>query len=94
MYCFLAPLSTKSSNCEIGGKSQHIIYTITIFSQVILCTHCCSILSFCIVVSHLISFSTQHGGTPLYVACQNGHKQTVDVLLENGANVNLTTTVS
>jgi ankyrin repeat protein len=27
------------------------------------------------------------------VACQNGHKQTVDVLLKNGANVNLTTTV-
>ncbi|CAI8043217.1 hypothetical protein GBAR_LOCUS23973, partial [Geodia barretti] len=28
------------------------------------------------------------------MACQNGHKQTVDVLLKNGANVNLTTTVS
>ncbi|CAI8053090.1 Ankyrin repeat domain-containing protein 29, partial [Geodia barretti] len=30
---------------------------------------------------------------PLYAACQNGHKQTVDVLLKNGANVNLTCTV-
>ncbi|CAI8011115.1 hypothetical protein GBAR_LOCUS7236, partial [Geodia barretti] len=28
------------------------------------------------------------------MACQNGHKQTVDVLLKNGANVNLTKTVS
>ncbi|CAI8053465.1 Ankyrin repeat domain-containing protein 29 [Geodia barretti] len=27
------------------------------------------------------------------MACQNGHKQTVDVLLKNGANVNLTKTV-
>ncbi|CAI8043353.1 Ankyrin repeat domain-containing protein 29 [Geodia barretti] len=27
------------------------------------------------------------------MACQNGHKQTVDVLLKNGANVNLTCTV-
>ena len=46
------------------------------------------------VVSHLTFSSTQIGSTPLYVACQNGHKQTVDVLLENGANVNLVWTVS
>ena len=43
----------------------------------------------------VISFShVQDGYTPLYVACQNGHKQIVNFLLENGANVNLTTTVS
>ena len=40
----------------------------------------------------IISFPhVQDGFTPLYVACQNGHKQIVIVLLESGANVNLTT---
>ncbi|CAI8009202.1 Ankyrin repeat and KH domain-containing protein mask, partial [Geodia barretti] len=29
------------------------------------------------------------GFTPLYVACQGGHKLIVDILLKNGANVNL-----
>ena len=43
----------------------------------------------------IISFPhVQDGFTPLYAACQNGHKQIVIVLLENGANVNLTMTVS
>ena len=43
----------------------------------------------------IISFPrVQDGFTPLYVACQNGHKQIVIVLLENGVNVNLTPTVS
>ena len=64
---------------------------------------CSLLISLCAIMSHLTfscislchTFSyTQIGGTPLYVACQNGHKQTVDVLLKNGANVNLTTTVS
>ena len=36
----------------------------------------------------------QDGFTPLYAACGGGHKLIVDILLENGANVNLTTTVS
>ena len=47
----------------------------------------------CISLCHTFSY-TQDGATPLYTACQNGHKQTVDVLLKNGANVNLTMTVS
>ena len=43
----------------------------------------------------VISFPhVQRGFTPLYVACEGGHKQIVIVLLKNGANVNLTTTVS
>ena len=43
----------------------------------------------------IISFPhLQDGFTPVYVACQNGHKQIVNFLLEGGANVNLTTTVS
>ena len=43
----------------------------------------------------IISFPhVQDGFTPLYVACQYGHKQIVIVLLENGAHVNLTMTVS
>ena len=47
----------------------------------------------CISLCHTFSY-TQDGATPLYVACQNGHTQTVDVLLKNGANVNLSRTVS
>ena len=43
----------------------------------------------------VISFPhVQDRFTPLYVACQNGHKQIVIVLLESGANVNLTTVSS
>ena len=47
----------------------------------------------CISLCHTFSYA-QDGCTPLYVACQNGHKQTVGVLLKNGANANLTCTVS
>ena len=36
---------------------------------------------------------TQDGFSPLYVACQEGHKEIVDTLLKNGANVNLANTV-
>ena len=36
---------------------------------------------------------TQDGISPLYVACENGHKGIVDTLQKNGANVNLATTV-
>ena len=43
----------------------------------------------------IISFPhLQDGFTPVYVACQNGHKQIVNFLLEGGANVNLTTVSS
>ena len=43
----------------------------------------------------IISFPhVQDGITPLYVACEGGHKQIVIVLLESGANVNLTTVSS
>ena len=65
---------------------------------------CPLLICLCTIMSHLTfsciislhhSFSyTQNGATPLYTACQNGHKQTVDVLLKNVANVNLTRTVS
>ena len=33
----------------------------------------------------------QDGLTPLYVACQMGHKVIVDILLENGADIHLAT---
>ena len=46
------------------------------------------------VCCYNLLFSTQDGLSPLYVACQNGHKLTVDILLKNGANVNLAGTVS
>ena len=64
---------------------------------------CSLLISLCTIMSHLTfscislchSFSyTQNGFTPLYLGSQNGHKQTVEVLLKNGANVNLTITVS
>ena len=43
----------------------------------------------------VISFPhVQDRFTPLYVACEGGHKQIVNFLLESGANVNLTMTVS
>ena len=43
----------------------------------------------------VISFPhVQGGSTPLYAACEGGHKQIVIVLLESGANVNLTTVSS
>ena len=51
-------------------------------------------LFLCCVLSLFPFPPVQDGITPLYVACQNGHKQIVIVLLKNGANVNLTTTVS
>ena len=63
---------------------------------------CSLLISLCSIMSHFTfscislchTFSYTQNGTPLYVACQNGHTQTVDVLLKNGANPNLTTTVS
>ena len=60
--------------------------------------HSISTLSFCkriiIIPSPSSIISVQDGLSPLYVACYNGHKLTVDILLKNGANVNLATTVS
>ena len=32
---------------------------------------------------------TQSGATPLYVASQNGHSDVVNILIRNGADVNL-----
>ena len=51
-------------------------------------------LFLCCVLSLFPFPHAQDGITPLYVACQNGHKQIVIVLLESGANANLSTTVS
>ena len=33
---------------------------------------------------------SQDGTTPLFMACQNGHIDVVNILLANGADVNLT----
>ena len=50
---------------------------------------------FCIIQLYIMFFSpTQAGLSPLYVTCFAGHKLVVDTLLQNGANPNLTTTVS
>ena len=32
---------------------------------------------------------TQDGTTPLYIASQNGHSDVVNILLRNGADINL-----
>ena len=32
---------------------------------------------------------TQNGATPLYVASQNGHSDVVNILIRNGADVNI-----
>ena len=32
---------------------------------------------------------TQNGATPLYVASQNGHSDVVNILIRNGADINL-----
>ena len=38
------------------------------------------------------SLTVQDGASPLYVASQEGHSGVVDILLEAGADVHLTTT--
>ena len=52
--------------------------------------------SYNLCLGYILSFPppVQDGVTPLYVACQGGHKIIVDILLKNGANVNFTVTVS
>ena len=50
-----------------------------------------------LVVNFFIFFSLtflQDGGTPLYMASQNGHTSVVDILLRHGADPNIATTVS
>ena len=32
---------------------------------------------------------TQNGGTALFIACQEGHSDVVNILIRNGADVNL-----
>ena len=38
------------------------------------------------------SLTVQDGGSPLYVASQEGHSDVVDILLKAGADVHLATT--
>ena len=33
-------------------------------------------------------FTLQDGATPLYIAAQNGHQDTVNYLVQNGADIN------
>ena len=35
-----------------------------------------------------VDVKTNRGSTPLYIACHNGHIESVKCLIENGANVN------
>ena len=47
------------------------------------------------VITHFLSILyIQDGATPLYMASQDGHTTTVDVLLRNGADPNIATNVS
>ena len=36
---------------------------------------------------------TQNGATPLYITSQNGHSNVVNILIKNGAKVNVATNV-
>ena len=45
------------------------------------------------MIVHL-SIVLQDGGTPLFMASQNGHTKVAVVLMKNGADPNLATTVS
>ena len=49
------------------------------------CNHC-TFISTC--------YFTQDGATPLYVASQNGHSDIVNILIRNGADVDLACEVS
>ena len=40
-------------------------------------------------VMYMYTFTLQEGGSPLYVASREGHCDVVDILLKNGANVDL-----
>ena len=42
-----------------------------------------------IQVAYWIQFSLQNGGTPLFIASQNGHSDVVNILIRNGANINM-----
>lgn len=52
-----------------------------------------NMLSFAFNVLFTAHFQ-QDGGTPLFMASQNGHTTTVDVLLSHGANPNIAAQVS
>ena len=61
----------------------------------------CSALNFRNIESVLIVFhtlttfcccQTQNGVSPVYVASQNGHTEVVDLLVQAGADINLSTT--
>ena len=45
-------------------------------------------------ISYPVFSTKQNGFTPLYNASDKGHTSTVEVLLRNGADPNLATTVS
>ena len=47
----------------------------------------------CVHVHTVISSTVQDGATPLYSASQGGHSEVVDILLKNGADPNLASTV-
>ena len=76
---------------------DHVLVSLTAADRVSNVLHSISFCKLDVCMSflnlHLI-ISVQDGLSPLYVACQYGHKLTVDVLLKNGANVNLAATVS
>ena len=63
-------------NAEKNGKKR-ILCTICFLTIFFLCI--------CICWTCLIS---QDGATPLYISAQNGHKDVVEILLRNGAEVN------
>ena len=55
------------------------------FLDISIIHHC----SYDVFAGYVQVFLPQDGVTPLYVASQNGHSETVTILLRNGAGVNM-----
>ena len=78
--------------CLLVLRSLHKMDTTTFFLLPYYSLRVCTCV--CIHIPISLPTHSQDGGTALYMASQNGHTSTVDVLLGNGADPNIVTRVS
>ena len=78
LLCLFRPVPSALFLCGVEWNALSVICT------QLMNTHC----------QFHCSFSEQEEGTPLFVASQNGHSATVDVLLRCGADPNIARNVS